>query len=56
MTVKGDEVFLNASTLKIKGAFTLFECTGGPRYMRSFYLRFRVYAIEKLAFFLEPIL
>jgi len=25
--------------------------TGGPRYMRSFYLRFHVYAIEKLAFF-----
>ncbi len=24
--------------------------TGGPRYMRSFYLRFHVYAIEKWPF------
>jgi len=30
--------------------------TAGPRYMRSFYMRFRVYAIEKWPFFLEPIL
>jgi len=27
------------------------RCTGGPRYMRSFYLRIRVYAIEKWPFF-----
>jgi len=32
------------------------ESTGGPRYMRSFYLRIRVNAIEKWPFFLEPIL
>ncbi len=25
--------------------------TGGPRYMRSFYMRFRIYAIEKWSFF-----
>ncbi len=28
-----------------------FGGTGGPRYMRSFYMRFRVYAIEKWPFF-----
>ncbi len=27
-----------------------FECTGSPRYMRVFYLRFRVYAIQKWPF------
>ncbi len=27
-----------------------FTCTGGPRYMRSFYLQFRVYAIENRPF------
>ena len=27
--------------------FYKIECTGGPRYMRSFYLRIRVYAIGK---------
>jgi len=29
--------------------------TGGPHCMRSFYLRFCVYAIEKWPFFLEPV-
>jgi len=28
--------------------------TGGPRYMRSFYLQFRVYAIQKWPFFWDP--
>ncbi len=31
------------------------KSTGSPRYMRSFYLRFRIYANEKIGFFLEPI-
>jgi len=26
-------------------------CTGGPRYMQTFYLRFRVYAIQKWPFY-----
>jgi len=30
--------------------------TGSPRYMRSFYLQFCIYAIRKWPFFLEPIL
>jgi len=34
---------------------TFLDCkgmsTGGPRYMQSFYLRIRVYAIEKWPFF-----
>ncbi len=30
--------------------------TVGPRYSRSFYLRFRLFAVQKLPFFEEPIL
>ncbi len=30
--------------------FSMITNTGGPRYMRSFYLRIRVYAIEKWPF------
>ncbi len=30
--------------------------TGGPRYSRSFYLRFRLFEVQKLPFFKEPIL
>ncbi len=37
--------------LKSKVDAYVFSCTGGPRYMRSFYLRFRVYAIQKWHFF-----
>ena len=32
------------------------ENIGGPHYMRSFYLRICVYAIENDPFFIEPIL
>ncbi len=31
-------------------ACTEFNCTGGPHYMRSFYLRIRVYVIENHPF------
>ena len=33
--------------LPVLSLLSLHLCTGGPRYMRSFYLRIRVYAIEK---------
>ncbi len=39
---------VTANHLQYLGPITAkcFSYTGGPRYMRSFYLRFRVYAIE----------
>jgi len=37
--------------LRISFEFSMNACTGGPRYMRSFYLRFCVYATQKWPFF-----
>jgi len=37
------------ANLKMK--FVVHRSTGDPHYMRSFYLRFYIYAIEKMAFF-----
>jgi len=34
----------------------IYKSTDSPYYMQSFYLQFRVYAIQKWSFFLEPIL
>jgi len=42
-------------TIGACSTWQIMSSTGGS-YMQSFYPRIRVYAIEKLAFFLEPIL
>jgi len=48
-----NEEILNLFGLECKVQTQFKECynTGGPRYMRSFYLQFRIYAIQKWPFF-----
>ncbi len=41
---------LIATPETFKSEFSIKVSTGGPRYMQTFYLRFRVYAIEIKAF------
>jgi len=46
--------FITSNIIEIsekQNYYRYFKSTGGPRYMRTFYLRFRVYSIPKWPFF-----
>jgi len=47
----GIDIFLKSQISVVKVANMSNAYTGGPRYMRSFYLWFRIYAIQKWPFF-----